>query len=238
MQKNFFRQACGSICAAVALGFLSWGLTTSLINKGIGSAESAAWVQAVGATLGLAIAIWLPYKEKENAAKDAKLKGREREVRVCLAIQDELLLIAADFKGRYFKEIISSGGKRTFDVELASGDLRFYVFEAMTDRLIEITNHAARKAIIKAYSSAAELHDLLALNTRTLHSYNQLILISRKLINGNTYAQLPREEKLAYVQLTSLREQLRECANKVQVDTNEALRLLEETIDPEYHIIT
>jgi hypothetical protein len=232
MQLISFKQMCGAISAAAALGFLSWGLTTSLIIKGIGSAESAAWVQAVGATLGLAIAIWLPYEQKQNAAKEETRAKREMEVRVCLAIQDELLLIAADFNGRYFREIVSSGGNQTFDVELASGDLRFHIFEAMTDRLTEITNHAARRAIIKAYSSATELHDLLALNTRTLHSYNQLILVSRKVISGATFAQLPREEKFAHAQLKSLREQLRECAKKVQVDTNDALRLLKETIDP------
>jgi hypothetical protein len=165
----------GAVCAGIICTFLSAGLITALAEKGLGSGETAGWVQAIGATLGLAIAIWIPAKQKSDAIESEQAQRNEAALRVCLALRDELLILASRFDGPNIKEILREAEGEIFDREIPVPRQRFPVFNSLVGRLTEIDSEDIRRGVIEAYEAAASLIDVAEINNRRLLELRELI---------------------------------------------------------------
>jgi hypothetical protein len=157
-----------ALAAGVGCAFFSAGLVTAIAKHDIGSSDAAGWVQAVGATVGLAIAIWIPYKQTVNAAREAEKHRRDSERRVCLAFRDELAILASRFSNRNITEVLRGAPDEIYAIEIPIPHSRFPIFAAFVSRLTEIEDEQIRCLIIEAYDSAHGLIDLAAQNNRHL----------------------------------------------------------------------
>jgi len=86
MTKISKKQWLIAIAAGLAFTFFSAGFTAALLKSGFGSSEVAGWVQAIGATIGIGIAVWVPYQQRENAVRDEKVRSFHH----ALAVVDDL----------------------------------------------------------------------------------------------------------------------------------------------------
>lgn len=104
--------------------FLAAGLTRALVVKGLGSAELAAWVQAIGATVAIGIAIWVPYQQKLQAV----LEGKVRSFHHAMAIVNDL-------RGRvtYLHQIYAEGNRPLAALTTTSATL-LRRYETLYDR--------------------------------------------------------------------------------------------------------
>lgn len=104
--------------------FLGAGLSRALMVKGLESSEVAGWVQAIGATIGIGIAIWVPHQQQRNALRE----GRIRSFHHALAVVNDLRSRVA-----YTKSTMRNGGRPlvalTSNIEMLK--LRY---EALYDR--------------------------------------------------------------------------------------------------------
>jgi hypothetical protein len=126
MKIPFILRAVGAAGAASLLTFFIAGLVAALRSKGLDSSEAAGWVQAIGATLGIGIAIWVPLKQKADADAASESARRDVERRVCLAFRDELTLLAERFDGENVRELLRDDAyDEIFERELPSPRQRF-----------------------------------------------------------------------------------------------------------------
>jgi hypothetical protein len=72
--KTFIKWTITSLIMMVG-AFLGAGLSRALMVKGLESSEVAGWVQAIGATIGLGIAIYVPYQQRLSAVRDEKVRS-------------------------------------------------------------------------------------------------------------------------------------------------------------------
>jgi hypothetical protein len=168
-------QALGLLCATTVGAFLLAGLVAALREKGLGSGETAGWIQAIGATLGLAIAIWVPVKQKYDAVEAEESGRKESALRVCLAFRDELSLLAGRFTGSNITELLREAPGEVFDREIPIPRQRFPVFNAMVGRLTEIDDANIRQGIIEAYEAATSLIDVAEMNNRKLLELREIV---------------------------------------------------------------
>ena len=113
----------------------------------------AAWVQAIGGTVGIALAVWLPYKQRLDESETSIKNNREMQRRVCMAFHDELSVLQQRAKtAPNIFELQREAPDEIFDRELPAAEKRFPVFEAMIGRLVEIDDAAVRVAVIDAYN--------------------------------------------------------------------------------------
>jgi len=92
--------------------------------SGLGSSDVAGWVQAIGATAGIAIAIWVPYQQRREQVRDEK--GRSF---------NHTLAVVNDLRGRvtFIKNFMTEGG-RPLAALTATSTLFFKRYEALYDR--------------------------------------------------------------------------------------------------------
>lgn len=216
-----------AIASALVCCFFSAGLTTSIIQKGLGSSDAAGWIQAIGATLGLGIAIWIPYDQKNQATKDDIASRREGALRVCIALYDELTLILESLSNKMAMEIIDGSPTEPFPYELPLGPNPHPIFDAYIERLVEIDDKETRHKIISAYDSGDALRELIRLNTRLMHELKDLQRASirdARVLGTTPYG---KEERSYKTQLIDLRQQLRTAAVAAKSDVGSAIQLLE-----------
>lgn len=219
-----------STVALTSSALLCLGLASAALSRGLGSSDVASWVQAIGATLGLGIAIWIPYKEKIDAARNAELSRRETIIRVCKALQDELMIEAEGLDSPLFTQMTRGSGE-IFNVEVVESTSLFPVYGSLVSRLVDIDDEDTRRAVIIAYGSATSLHDLLALNTAKLRYYSEIHRASRSGPGGSGVAQFADQEDFARAQLINLRKEIRTKSRHVESDLKDALECLQNTID-------
>lgn len=138
------------------------------MTKGLDSGEVAGWVQAIGATIGIGIAIWLPYKQNEDASKAAKAQQRENTKRVCLSLMDELSTLRKSLRSEMYVDMLTINPEKSFDFSSPSREFLFPVYKAMAGQLIEVDSSETRQAVIEAYASHSDLFDVLEINDRVL----------------------------------------------------------------------
>lgn len=216
--------------AALASGtcaFFSAGLTRALLEKGLGSSDFAGWVQALGATIGIGIAIWVPYKQHKDAQTAELDRQRENAMRVCAALKDELLLMRAGFEGELFQEMLKDAPEEAFNLELPKAENPHPVYDALVGKIVDIDDSATRQAVIRAYGASSHLQSLLILNTEYLAKYSQVVRENAD--RSKTAGVIGRaiKEANARARLLSLRSQLKEAADLLVQRCERAIALLE-----------
>lgn len=157
------------------IAFLSYGLAMTLRCKGIGSSDTAGWVQAIGATVALGLAVWVPYKQKLDAAHEAERQRKDNERRVCLAFRDELSLLRQHFDGEGVLDILRDAPDEIVDFEIPVPRERFPIYASMIGRITEIDSEELRRGIIEAYEPVNRLIDLGSINNRRLLELSSLL---------------------------------------------------------------
>lgn len=124
MKNISIRQWGIAVCAALVCGFFAAGLTQALLSSGLGSANVAGWVQAIGATAGIAIAIWIPYEQRQAQLRDDKIR--------CF---HHALALVNDLRGRatYLRDFLTKGD-RPLATLTSTATLFFKRYEALYDR--------------------------------------------------------------------------------------------------------
>src|SRR5690606_11411810 len=67
--QSFCSVALAAIAGLVLIGVFVWQRPTN-------PAEWAAWMQALGSIVAVGVAIWVPYKQRENQRRDEAVKLR------------------------------------------------------------------------------------------------------------------------------------------------------------------
>jgi hypothetical protein len=131
----------------------------------------AAWFQAIGSIVAISIAIWVPYKQKKDAALADSAKSQEDARRVCLAIRDELT---------FLKRLFTDGANVIALLNLSPGDIfevtvptvvptdRFLIYRSVIDRLTMIDSDQLRQDIIWTYETAIGMIHMGLQNNRLL----------------------------------------------------------------------
>jgi hypothetical protein len=195
-----------------AVDFVTW----STLDSG--------WAQTIGALIGLAIAIWVPAKQKKDADKAEEARRRDEQVRICMAFRDELIILRHHFDQRNVVEILRDAPDEIFDMEIPIPRKRFPVFNAMVGRLIDVDDTAIRRGVIQAYGTANGLIDVAAMNNRRLWAYTELGRDARCADNS------VHEEELKFQrgELVKLRSQMRTIVVETIKRVEQVLPLLNE----------
>jgi len=96
------RQWGVAVAGSAICAFFSAGFTSALLSSGLGSSDVAGWVQAIGATAGIGIAIWVPYRQRIEQVRDEKIRSYYH----ALAVVNDLISRVA-----YLGKIYSEGNR-------------------------------------------------------------------------------------------------------------------------------
>lgn len=116
-----------SLLAGAACAFFAAGLTRALASKGFGSAEVAAWVQAIGSISALGVAVYVSARQNMHstrliaeADKTATLRRARSVLAVVIYTFDQLKRLDAPLRQHFQSGIDLSGVKqeRTTDLGL------------------------------------------------------------------------------------------------------------------------
>lgn len=152
---------------AAVLGLLLAGLIGATIDKGLHSSDVAGWVQAIGATLGLAIAVWLPFKQKQEAEARELALSRDSARRVRLAFLDELTFVRSSILTTNVASLLS-GCESYFKLEIPIPSQKFPIYSALGGRITELDDDELRQSVIAAYANVSSLIDIVKMHNRQL----------------------------------------------------------------------
>lgn len=158
----------------VMLGLLSYatGYGLSFINWT--SANTPAYLQAVGSMVAIAIAIWVPLRLSQETRNDEKRRDADRVRRVCLAFRDELRALQKTYAGPNTTALAAVPAGEIFEIRIPVPIERFPIFNSMIGRITLIDDDVTRQAIIDAYASANALMELGFLNNELLKEHEIL----------------------------------------------------------------
>jgi hypothetical protein len=212
----------------VASTLVAAGLGSAIDEFGFTSSNAASWVQAFGATAGIGIAIWLPYKQKEDAREAEQNRQKESTQRLCEALRDELVLTQLTFGSEYYKEMLREDVEDAYNFNVPKATHTFPVYRAMVSRLTEINNGNTRRAIIVAYGAYYELLEALEFNDGVLDESIAHYRDRKEL--KEKFGQIEYDILAATYKgrLTALRTDLRESAKALIDNVAGAVELLNE----------
>ena len=125
MKKLSAKQLGIALLAGAACAFFSAGVAQAFISKGFGSAEMAAWVQAIGSISALGVAIHVSIRQSEHAAKmiaDSEQKATLRRARsvaaVVLRTYDKLKAIETPMREQFPAGLDLSNAARSRTTDL------------------------------------------------------------------------------------------------------------------------
>jgi hypothetical protein len=226
MRNDFVRIAvyilAPTVCAMLAAGFVF-----AVKRKGFWSSDTASWLQAFGSIVGIALAIYVPYKQKKDADQAERDRRVEAARRMCGALKDELVIMAESFNGDLFQKLLEDEPDKGFYYQLPSPGPLHPVYSALLNRIVDIDDSETRQAVIKVYGAETHLHEMLALNTEYLHRYKEIHANNVRGWKpaGNVEAAL--KEVDAQARFISLRSQLRESATILVERNKHAVACLE-----------
>ena len=141
--------------------------------EGMSPSDWAAWVQAVGATVGIGIAIYIPAKQKRDTAAAEDERRMDSARRVCMAFNDELSTLRENLSGTNVTELLALPRGGIFNRRIPAPHSRFPIYTAFIGRITEIDDPEIRHGIIGVYEAANALVEAAILN-------NQLLLDHRE----------------------------------------------------------
>lgn len=113
-----------AIAACLICAFFSAGFTSAVLSKGFGSSDAAAWVQAIGVTAGIGIAIWAPAQQRRAQVRDEKIRAYHHA-----------LALVNDLRSRitYVRNMLTEGGRPLAALNTTASTL-FKRYESLYDR--------------------------------------------------------------------------------------------------------
>lgn len=142
-----------------------------------GFEDWAAWVQAIGSIIGIFIAIWVPYKQRQQGLAADEANRREDARRICMAIHDELTMLQKLFtEGPNVAALLRLQPGEIFNLtvpEVVPGE-RFSIYRAVVGRLTLIDDDQLRQDIIWAYETAIGLIHSGLQNNRMLFALSEM----------------------------------------------------------------
>lgn len=151
---------------------IAFGVTSALLltgmNEGLKQAEWAVWVQSIGATVGLGIAIFIPYRQRKDAVKLEETRQANEARRVQISIKDELQALQKTFSGPNVSHLLEIADPGIFDRHIPIPLQRFPIYASLIDRLTLIEDDALRSDIIHAFAVANGLLSYAQQNNQLL----------------------------------------------------------------------
>lgn len=114
----------------------------------------ASWLQAVGAIIAIAIAIWVPYLQRRQALGAMKAAELDQVRHVLRNLLDEMIIITSGFKEGNGKKLMDVIDGQPFNAIIPIMERPFPIFDASASKLGLIQNDELRRHIITAYSRA------------------------------------------------------------------------------------
>lgn len=187
--------------AALALLSFASGYGISVIPWS--NANTAAWVQAIGATVGLGVAIFVPYRQRVDAIKLAQAQQNAEARRVQISIKDELQALQKTFSGPNVSHLLKIEDPGIFDRTITIPMQRFPIYASLIDRLTLIEADELRSEIIHTFAVANGLiayaqqnNQLLAVLTdieTELHYRPDAFQYERKRMHGVEMIEMCRQ---------------------------------------------
>ncbi|QJE03071.1 hypothetical protein HH212_26305 [Massilia forsythiae] len=224
--KNFLRLSAITAITGIFI-FLAYGLGATLYFKGVASSDTAGWIQAAGATLGIIIAIWVPYKQQIDSTKSLENERKDSTRRLCLAFRDELSMLKERFDNPNVQLLLKTHSLQYFDRELPIPKHRFPIFHSMVGRLTGIDDERIRRLIVHAYDAANALIDAAALNNRYLNEFKEMERLRSIKYSNYTESEMDHKRNLLIDICKQMRFRCELTINKV----NEVLPLLDAAIN-------
>lgn len=229
MDRRTYYARLVDLIALIVLGFLLYILTMIVIRWTIDfvtwSALDSGWAQAIGGTIGIAVAIWVPYNQsKQTRRRDAEVE-RESKIRLCLSLKDELEILSATFKTDNYKEVIRDAPDEIYDRLVPIPKERFPIYRALVGRLTELESPVLRKNIAAAYQVAQQVIELVEVNNNLLHALTALV--RQDLISGGLHAA---EIQRQHAQLCAVRAQLKNQASWTRICVTNTIDHLNRTV--------
>ncbi|MBW3512901.1 hypothetical protein [Janthinobacterium sp. NKUCC06_STL] len=151
----------------IAIGITSALLFTGM-NEGLKQSEWAVWVQSIGATVGLGIAIYIPYRQRKDAIQLEETRQANEAQRVQMSIKDELQALQKTFNGPNISHLLKIEDPGIFDRHITIPIQRFPIYASLIDRLTLIEDDALRSDIIHAFAVAKGLISYAQQNNQLL----------------------------------------------------------------------
>lgn len=158
--------------AVIALSAVAGLFAYNLIPWATADSSSwAAWVQTVGSVLALAIAVWLPHRERKDAKVEAKTDDLSASRKVILSIRDELEVLTENFSGPNIGILFDLAPDEFFAMPIPIPRERFPIYKAVIAQLSLIENDELRKIIVRTYDATEGLVLAAEQNNGLLRSY-------------------------------------------------------------------
>lgn len=137
----------------------------------LSKSDWSGWAQAIGATVGIAVAIYIPAKQRSEAARLEECRRIDGARRVCMAFKDELEANREVLAAANTKELLDIPEGGVFDRRVPLVHNRFPIYFAHIGRITEIDNEQVRHAIIDAYDTMTAYQEAATLNNQVLSDY-------------------------------------------------------------------
>jgi hypothetical protein len=132
------------------------------------------WAQAVGGVLGIGVAIYVPYRQRQLEDRRAEQARMEESRRVIQALQDEIVLMGEKFNDPDVHDLLALGPEEFFNTLVPVPAERFPVYRSHLGRLVLIPDAELRRAIISCYGAAEIAMETVVQNNRLLQAYYEI----------------------------------------------------------------
>jgi uncharacterized membrane protein YczE len=158
-----------ALAFSVAIVLISIG-----VRCGLNASDWSGWVQAAGATIGIGIAIWVPYKQKIEATKAEEANKNIEIYRLKTAIREELIGFYKDFYFPLSEYLTSRSSEMIFNSLVPIYAYNFPVYAAVVGRLTLIPEDHLRMLIGDFYRLAESLLICSRENNRLLDELRKI----------------------------------------------------------------
>lgn len=157
----------------------------------------ASWLQAIGAIIAIAIAIWVPYLQRRQALEAMKAAELDQVRHVLRNLLDEMIVITSGFKEGNGKKLMEVIDGQPFDVIIPIMEQPFPIFDAAATKLGLIQSDELRRHIINAYGRANGFISSVRLNNALVDRFDEAAYL-RAVHNDDVHERLflARQQRL------------------------------------------
>lgn len=165
-----------TVCGALAVGAL---IKLGLHQK-FTSNDWAAWVQAVGSVIGIAIAVYVPARQNFLQAKREATREAAEISATLKGIKSEIQALRANLEENVGDEIRKIKPGIPFEVEILIRENPFVVYNAVAPRIGTIADDDLRSAIIETYTASMSFILAIACNNELISKRDHATAVGAK----------------------------------------------------------
>ncbi|MGX9698135.1 hypothetical protein ACWYXK_14205 [Janthinobacterium lividum] len=204
-------------CALVTGGLINVGL-----QQGLKASDWAAWVQAVGSVIGIALAIYVPARQNTLQRRRESQREAEEISATLKGIKSEIQALQTNLEENVGDELRKISPGTPFKTEILIRENPFVVYNAVAPRIGTISDDALRSAIIETYTAGMSFILAITCNNDLIFKSDHAAVIGAKSnlkleqdLHAEAEGRLARYSGHVLASYTRMNEKIHDLINRI-----------------------